>query len=605
MNHSDRVFFGQTDLQVSRLCQGTAFRHLPRADSPQSLAVLHHCLDQGVNFFDTAQAYGWGGAEEVLGRAIAGRRDEVIICTKVPGSLAPTSEGDPGERVRYTRAHLTDRLEESLHRLRTDYVDLYLLHHRDEGTPPEAIAEVMEDLVQAGKTRYWGVSNHSAAEVEAFLALAPIAGVEDYYNIAGSHCDEAGTLASRDLRRGDAPPAAAHRTRLPSLQPDGHRSAGPTQRPSPRRLSRRHRPSRRQLGHLPCYRLRRLGPASGPHLRTRWCRKRRTRRRQSPRHPPPASRGRPRRPRPSASDLPRQPTGVTPVTIVDAHIHVWTSDFDQYPLAPGFTPADLWLPSFTPDDHFAYSRNVGKVRLNLVQMTWYGLDHSYILDLIASDPETYTGTGIVPGVSDVSLADPGKTMLALAEGGIRAFRVRGGSTGRPTAFGRSDRWLDYPGYESMFRTGAEHNLALSFLMGLADLPGLIRLCRRFPETPVILDHICGVRIRDGVWPEGDIRTLCNMARYPRVMVKLGPFQALGDGEAPYLDLLPLIERIVDAFGPERIMWESDSGGPVRMKEPANDFAAAIALIRDHADFLSQSDKEQILVKTAEDFFFNR
>ncbi|MDE2807667.1 MAG: amidohydrolase family protein, partial [Gemmatimonadota bacterium] len=186
------------------------------------------------------------------------------------------------------------------------------------------------------------------------------------------------------------------------------------------------------------------------------------------------------------------------MNIVDAHIHVWTSDFDQYPLAPGFTPADLWLPSFTPDDHFAYSRKVGKVRLNLVQMTWYGLDHSYILDLIASDPETYTGTGIVPGVSDVSLADPGKTMLALAEGGIRAFRVRGGSTGRPTAFGRSDRWLDYPGYESMFRTGAEHNLALSFLMGLADLPGLIRLCRRFPETPVILDHICGVRIRDGV-----------------------------------------------------------------------------------------------------------
>ena len=122
---------------------------------------------------------------------------------------------------------------------------------------------------------------------------------------------------------------------------------------------------------------------------------------------------------------------------------------------------------------------------------------------------------------------------------------------------------------------------------------------------MILDHICGVRIRDGVWPEGDIRTLCNMARYPRVMVKLGPFQALGDGEAPYLDLLPLIERIVDAFGPERIMWESDSGGPVRMKNPANDFAAAIALIRDHADFLSQSDKEQILVKTAEDFFFNR
>ena len=189
---TDRVSFGQTDLQVSRLCQGTAFRHLPRADGPEGLAVLHHCLDQGINFFDSAQAYGWGGAEEVLGRAVAGRRDEVVLCTKVPASLAPSSEGDPGKRVRYTRAHLTERLEESLHRLRTDYVDLYLLHHRDPDTPPEEIAAVMQDLVQAGKTRYWGVSNHSAAEVEAFLALAPIAGVEDYYNIAGSHCDQNG-----------------------------------------------------------------------------------------------------------------------------------------------------------------------------------------------------------------------------------------------------------------------------------------------------------------------------------------------------------------------------------------------------------------------------
>ena len=77
--------------------------------------------------------------------------------------------------------------------------------------------------------------------------------------------------------------------------------------------------------------------------------------------------------------------------IIDAHIHVWSPDFDRYPLALGFTPDDLWLPSFTPDDHFAYSHPFGKVRLNLVQMTWYGLDHRYILDLIASDPTTYTG----------------------------------------------------------------------------------------------------------------------------------------------------------------------------------------------------------------------
>ena len=290
--------------------------------------------------------------------------------------------------------------------------------------------------------------------------------------------------------------------------------------------------------------------------------------------------------------------------IIDAHIHIWTSDFENYPLASGFEKSDLWLPSFTPEEYFAYSHPMGKVRINLVQMTWYGLDHSYIIDLIAESPETFVGTGIVPVVTDVSLASPDKTMIALSHKGIYAFRVRGGKTARQP-IGDVTRWLDYPGYEKMFAAGAEHNLALSFLMGLDDLPDLDRMCTRFPETPVILDHICGVRIKDAVFPEEDVKILCRMAKHKRVMVKLGPFQALGDGKAPYLELLPLIHQIVDAFGPERCMWESDSGGPIVMENPQTDYPAAIALIRDAADFLSESDKQQILFKTAEDLFFNR
>ena len=289
--------------------------------------------------------------------------------------------------------------------------------------------------------------------------------------------------------------------------------------------------------------------------------------------------------------------------IIDAHVHMWTPDVEKYPLAPGFTPADFWQPSSTPEDHFRYSRQVGKVRINLVQMTWYGLDHRYILDLIAGDPQTFVGTGMAPAVCDVSLPGPEKTMVALSRGGIYAFRVRSGRARQ--AFGDISRWLDYPEYERMFAAGAEHNLALSFLIANEDLPDLDRMCARFPETPVILDHVCGCRIREGVFPETQVQNLCAMARHPRVMVKLGPFQGLGDGRAPYLDLLPLIERVVGAFGAERCMWESDSGGPVRMSDPQTDYPAAIALILDRADFLSDADREQILYKTAEDFFFNR
>ena len=116
------------------------------------------------------------------------------------------------------------------------------------------------------------------------------------------------------------------------------------------------------------------------------------------------------------------------------------------------------------------------------------------------------------------------------------------------------------------------------------------MCRRFPETPVIIDHVCGISIKDGLFPETEVRALSTLARHKRVLVKLGPFQALGAGQAPYLDLLPLIRRVVDAFGPERCMWESDSGGPIPMANPQSDYPAAVALIRDHADFLSPTDK---------------
>src|SRR5438309_1926715 len=78
---ADRLRFGHTDLSVSRLCQGTAFRQLPRTDNPEARRVLYRCLDEGINFFDTAEAYGWGGSETLLGRVVAGRRDKVVICT--------------------------------------------------------------------------------------------------------------------------------------------------------------------------------------------------------------------------------------------------------------------------------------------------------------------------------------------------------------------------------------------------------------------------------------------------------------------------------------------------------------------------------------------
>ena len=152
--------------------------------------------------------------------------------------------------------------------------------------------------------------------------------------------------------------------------------------------------------------------------------------------------------------------------IVDAHIHVWSPDRDRYPYAPGFSPSDPWLPSFTPEDHHRWSEAAGEpMCLNLIQITWYGLDHGYIIDIIDSDPDRYVGTGIVPAVADVSLGRPDRAMLDLAARGVRAFRVRG--RGAQSDLGQGERWLDQDGYRRMFAAAAEHGLVLSFLLGPA------------------------------------------------------------------------------------------------------------------------------------------
>ena len=197
---SHLVRFGNTDLWVSRLCQGTAFRtHLSqKGDSVEAHNLLRYCIDIGINFFDTAEAYGSGQSEIALGKGVEGRRNEVIIATKAYQNFQ-------GQRGTFSKEILMKKAEGSLKRLGTDYIDLYLLHGPDEKTPSyyddmpsrevstkrhmEEIADAMDALVQSGKIRYWGVSNHLPRQVDELIEIsnqvskAPIAGLEDYYTI--------------------------------------------------------------------------------------------------------------------------------------------------------------------------------------------------------------------------------------------------------------------------------------------------------------------------------------------------------------------------------------------------------------------------------------
>ncbi|MDA1314850.1 MAG: aldo/keto reductase [Acidobacteria bacterium] len=194
---TDLVPFGATDLRVSRLCQGTAFRQIDRApDAPAGQAILRRCLDLGVNFFDSSNAYGWGGAEMALGKAIHGHpRDKLVICTKVHPASKPAGD-EPSKPLEFTREFAFQECEASLKRLGTDYVDLYLLHNPDELTLIEQVADTMDALVKSGKVRYWGLSNHTSAAVRQAIEHAGDsgqsgpAGLQHYFNIIGRQSPE-------------------------------------------------------------------------------------------------------------------------------------------------------------------------------------------------------------------------------------------------------------------------------------------------------------------------------------------------------------------------------------------------------------------------------
>jgi predicted TIM-barrel fold metal-dependent hydrolase len=125
------------------------------------------------------------------------------------------------------------------------------------------------------------------------------------------------------------------------------------------------------------------------------------------------------------------------------------------------------------------------------------------------------------------------------------------------------------------------------------------MCKQHPDTSVVIDHLASVGLGGDLNGE-DINSLCSMARNPNVCIKVSAFYALGSGNPPHDDLAPLIKRVVDAFGSERVMWGSDS--PYHVQNET--YEDSIKLVRDNLDFLSETDRENILCKTAERLFFS-
>jgi aryl-alcohol dehydrogenase-like predicted oxidoreductase len=156
----DYTQLGRSGLKVSRLCLGT-MNFGPHTGEADSFAIMDRALEEGINFFDTANVYGWktgmGITENIIGRWFAqggGRREKVVLATKVYGRM-----GDLPNMGRLSALHIRQAAEESLRRMQTDHIDLYQMHHIDRNTPWDEVWQAMEVLVTQGKVLYVGSSN--------------------------------------------------------------------------------------------------------------------------------------------------------------------------------------------------------------------------------------------------------------------------------------------------------------------------------------------------------------------------------------------------------------------------------------------------------------
>jgi aryl-alcohol dehydrogenase-like predicted oxidoreductase len=185
--------FGKTGIFVSNLCLGTMtfggrgfWEVIGQQDQETATRLVDRCLDVGINFIDTANIYSFGESERLLGYALKGKRDRVILATKVRGRMA-----DGPNDVGLSRKHIFNQVHASLRRLQTDYVDLYQIHGYDALTPLEETLGALDDLVRQGKVRYTGASNLAAWQLMKSLGISERRGwagfksLQAYYSVAG------------------------------------------------------------------------------------------------------------------------------------------------------------------------------------------------------------------------------------------------------------------------------------------------------------------------------------------------------------------------------------------------------------------------------------
>lgn len=273
---------------------------------------------------------------------------------------------------------------------------------------------------------------------------------------------------------------------------------------------------------------------------------------------------------------------------IDAHVHVWTPDIKKYPLDKEFKIADMQPASFTAAELLQQCMPLGVDRVVLIQMSFYGLDHSYLFEVMRQHPGVFSAVALIDYQSPQVVANAKQ----LVHQGAKGFRIH--------SRGDAQAWPASPTMQQLWQAAADVGFAICPLINPQDIQFVDALCQMYPGTTVVVDHFARIGV-SGMIEQDRLQELCRLARYPHVHLKTSAFYALGRKEAPYHDLKSMIRRVLDAFGPERLMWATDC--PYQVQGP-HTYKASLDLILHGAEFLTESDKQSILRNTAQKVFFS-
>ncbi len=163
---------------------------------------------------------------------------------------------------------------------------------------------------------------------------------------------------------------------------------------------------------------------------------------------------------------------------IDAHVHVWSPDTKTYPLGPNFEVSDMRPPSFTAEELFSHCRPAGVDRIVLIQMNFYEYDHSYMLEAMKAHPGVFSGVAWI----DHQAEDLTDQMESLARQGVRGFRLHSHDTAKD--------WVDDPGMAKLWRLAGQRGWAVCPLINPTEIGFVDNLCKKFPDTTVVVDHFC-------------------------------------------------------------------------------------------------------------------